>query len=132
MAVPQVENKNAKKPVESSTSEQPYPSSAYAWYVVGVLTFVYIFSFIDRQILNLLVRPIRRDLGISDFQMSLLMGTMFAAFYTIFGIPLGRLADSKNRRSLIAFGFSLWSLFTAASGLARNYAQLLLFRAGVG
>lgn len=53
--------------------EQPYPSQAYAWYVVGMLTFVYIFSFIDRQILNLLVRPIRRDLGITDFQMSLLM-----------------------------------------------------------
>src|SRR5947209_6508567 len=66
--------------------EEPYPSQGYAWYVVGVLTFVYIFSFIDRQILNLLVRPIRRDLGITDFQMSLLMGFSFALFYTFFGI----------------------------------------------
>jgi len=131
MAVPQIENKNAIS-VESSTSEQPYPSSAYAWYVVGVLTFVYIFSFIDRQILTLLVRPIRRDLGISEVQMSILMGTMFALFYTFFGIPLGRLADSKSRRSIIALGFAFWSLFTAGCGMVRDYYQLLIMRAGVG
>src|SRR5262245_1669995 len=131
MAVPQGENKNAT-PTESSTSAQPYPSSSYAWYVVGVLTFVYIFSFIDRQILNLLVRPIRRDLGISDVQMSILMGPMFAIFYTFFGIPLGRLADSKSRRSIIALGFAFWSFFTAGCGLARHYYQLLIMRAGVG
>jgi MFS family permease len=100
--------------------------------VVGVLTFVYIFSFIDRQILNLLVRPIRRDLGISDFQMSLLMGFSFALFYTLFGIPLGRLADSRSRRTIIAVGFTVWSLMTAGCGLARNFVQMLLLRVGVG
>ncbi len=112
--------------------EDDYPSRGYAWYVVGVLTFVYVFSFIDRQILNLLVRPIRRDLGISDTQMSLLMGFSFAIFYTLFGLPLGRLADSKSRRTIIAIGFAFWSIFTTACGLARNFFQMLLMRMGVG
>jgi MFS family permease len=113
-------------------AEEPYPSAAYGWYVVGVLTFVYVFSFIDRQILNLLVRPIRRDLGISDTQMSLLMGLSFALFYTFFGLPLGRLADSKSRRAIIAVGFAFWSLFTAGCGLVRNFTQMLFMRMGVG
>ncbi len=112
--------------------EEPYPSATYAWYVVVVLTVVYVFSFIDRQILNLLVRPIRRDLGISDTQMSLLMGFSFAVFYTFFGILLGRLADSRSRRSIIAVGFIFWSLMTAGCGLARNFVQMLLLRMGVG
>ena len=114
------------------SQEEPYPSESYAWYVVGILTIVYIFSFIDRQILNLLVGPIRRDLGISDTQMSWLMGTSFAVFYTFFGIILGRLADSRSRRSLIALGFIFWSIMTAGCGLARNFTQMLLLRMGVG
>jgi MFS family permease len=113
-------------------TEQPYPPAPYAWYVVGVLTFVYIFSFIDRTILNLLVGPIRRDLAISDTQMSLLMGPAFAFFYTVFGIPLGRMADSRSRRGLVAIGFVAWSLFTAACGLAKNFWQMMLMRIGVG
>lgn len=116
----------------SATQEEPYPPVRYAWYVVGVLTLVYVFSFIDRQILNLLVRPIRRDLAINDTQMSLLMGFSFAVFYTFFGIILGRLADSRSRRGLIAAGFVVWSLMTAGCGLARNFVQMLLLRMGVG
>ncbi len=112
--------------------EEPYPPVGYAWYVVGVLTVAYIFSFMDRYILALLVQPIRQDLGISDTGMSLLMGFSFAVFYSVFGIPLGRLADSRNRRNLIAAGCALWSLMTAACGLARSYSQLLLLRIGVG
>ena len=112
--------------------EEPYPPSGYAWYVVGVLTFIYVFSFIDRQILNLLVRPIRRDLGITEVQMSLLMGFSFAVFYTFFGIPMGRLADSRSRRTVIAVGFVVWSAMTAGCGLARNFVQMLLLRMGVG
>ncbi len=107
-------------------------SAGYAWYVVGVLTLVYVFSFIDRQILTMLVRPIRRDLGISDTEMSVLMGFSFAVFYTSFGILLGRLADTRSRRSIIAAGFTVWSLFTAACGLVRSFAQMLLCRIGVG
>ncbi len=115
-----------------NAGDEQYPSSVYAWYVVAVLTFVYVFSFIDRQILNLLVRPIRRDLGISDTQMSLLMGLSFAVFYTFFGLLLGRMADSKSRRTIIAAGFALWSVFTAGCGMAKNFFQMLLLRMGVG
>ena len=107
-------------------------SMAYPWLVVAILMVAYVFSFVDRQILNLLVGPIRRDLGISDTQMSLLMGFSFAIFYTILGIPLGRLADSSNRRGLIAAGLVVWSLMTALCGVARSYWQLFLFRIGVG
>jgi MFS family permease len=114
------------------SAEIPYPRPAYAWYVVAVLTFVFIFSFIDRQILNLLVGPIRRDLQISDTEMSLLTGFAFALFYTLFGLPLARIADSSSRRALIAAGFVMWSLFTAGSGLARNFTQMLIMRMGVG
>ncbi len=122
----------AASPAKIEFAEEPYPAAGYAWYVVGVLTLVYVFSFVDRQILNLLVRPIRRDLVITDFQMSLLMGPAFALFYTFFGIPLGRLADSKSRRTIIAVGFVAWSFFTAVCGLARNFWQMMLARIGVG
>lgn len=115
-------------------SEQPdKPQSlGYAWYVVAVLMVAYVFSFIDRQILNLLVGPIRADLNISDTQMSLLMGFSFALFYTLCGIPLGRLADSKRRVTIIAVGIFFWSLMTAACGTARHYWQFFLYRMGVG
>ncbi len=112
--------------------EPPYPSPGYAWYVVGVLTLIYVFSFIDRQILNLLVRFIRRDLGISETQMSLLMGFTFAVFYTFFGIPIGRMVDSLSRRLIIGVGLILWSLTTAGCGLAQTFTQLAILRMGVG
>ncbi|HEY7545756.1 MAG TPA: MFS transporter [Blastocatellia bacterium] len=115
-----------------SIDEEPYPAPGYAWYVVGVLTLVYVFSFIDRQILNLLVGPIRRDLQISDTEMSLLQGFSFAVFYTFFGILLGKLADTRTRRGLIAIGFVFWSMMTAGCGMAKNFFQMLLFRMGVG
>lgn len=115
-----------------SHGDGDYPPLPYAWYVVGVLTLAYVFSFIDRQILNLLVGPIERDLAISDTQMSLLMGFSFAVFYTFFGIPLGRLADSRSRRVIIAVGIAAWSVMTAGCGLARKYWQLALLRMGVG
>jgi MFS family permease len=112
--------------------DPPFPPIGYAWYVVGVLMIIYVFSFIDRQILSLLVGPIKRDLNISDFQMSLLMGFSFAVFYTVFGMPLGRLADNTSRRGIIAVGLALWSLMTAACGIVTQYWQFLMFRMGVG
>jgi MFS family permease len=97
-----------------------------------VLTLAYVFSFIDRQILTLLVGPIKRDLKINDTQMSLLMGLSFAVFYTLFGIPLGRLADSRSRRALITSGIVVWSVMTAGCGVVQRYWQLAVMRMGVG
>lgn len=108
------------------------PTQPYAWFVVVILMLTYVFSFVDRQILNLMVGPIRHDLGINDTQMSLLMGLSFALFYTVMGIPLGRLADRKSRRGLIAVGLVLWSLMTALCGTTKLYWQLFLYRIGVG
>ena len=107
-------------------------SLRYAWYVVGVLTLVYVFSFVDRQIFSLLVGPLRRDLDISDTKVSLLMGFSFAVFYTCFGVPLGRLADVYSRRLVIAAGLVLWSAFTIGCGLAGTFTELLILRMGVG
>jgi MFS family permease len=104
----------------------------YAWYVVGVLTVLYAFSFISRQIFSLLVGPLRRDLHIGDTRMSLLIGFSFALFYTFFGIPIGHLADIYSRRLIIAIGLILWSGFTAGCGLALTFTAMLLLRMGVG
>jgi len=109
-----------------------FPSPRYAWYVVVVLTIAYVVSFIDRQIMSFLVAPIRRDLEISDTQISLLMGLSFAIFYTLFGIPLGRLADTRSRRGIISIGIAFWSLMTVACGLTRRFWELALTRMGVG
>jgi MFS family permease len=114
------------------TDPEQYPDVRYAWYVVAVLTLAYVVSFIDRQILGLLVGPIQRDLGIGEKQISLLMGATFAVFYTLFGVPLGRLADTRNRRTIIAAGIAFWSMMTAGCGLARSFWQLALLRVGVG
>ena len=112
-------------------SERPQNLS-YAWYVVVVLMIAYTVSFIDRQILSLMVGPIRADLKISDSGFGLLSGFAFALFYTVMGIPLGRYADNHNRSKLIFLGIFFWSLMTAACGLARNFWQLFLTRMGVG
>ena len=119
--------------MQASTPEAGAAYSAkYAWFVVAILMMAYVFSFVDRQILNLMVGPIRNDLGISDTEMSLLMGFSFAIFYTIMGIPLGRMADSKSRRGLVTVGIIVWSVMTALCGLAKHYWQLFIFRIGVG
>ncbi len=125
-------NQSANAPSEATQEDPPYPSTGYAWYVVGLLMVIYVFSFMDRQILALLVSPIKRDLNLTDTQMSYLGGASFAIFYTFFGMPLGRLADRMSRRGLIAGGLFLWSLMTAGCGLTQYYWQLLLCRMGVG
>lgn len=116
----------------SDAAESDYPSSRYSWYVVTVLTLTYAVSFVDRQIMALMIEPIRRDLGINDTQVSLLIGLAFAIFYVLLGVPFGRLADRYSRRAIIASGITIWCVMTASCGLARNYAQLFLFRLGVG
>ncbi len=104
----------------------------YAHYVLFVLILVYIFNFIDRNILSILAEDIKADLGISDAQMGFLYGTVFAVFYAVFGIPLARFADVGSRRSLVAAGLAFWSVMTAVSGLARSFVALTACRIGVG
>jgi len=104
----------------------------YAYYVLGVLFVVYIFNFIDRQILAILLQPIKDDLKISDTALGFLTGFAFAAFYTVAGLPLARIADRWVRRSLIALSLATWSVMTAASGLARGFTDLAFARIGVG
>jgi len=101
-------------------------------YVVFVLLVAYTFSFVDRQILSLLVEPMKRDLDISDTGISLLHGFSFAIFYTFLGLPLGRIADTRSRRGLISAGVALWSIMTAACGVVSSYWGLFLARMGVG
>ncbi|MBV6416058.1 MAG: putative L-galactonate transporter [Steroidobacteraceae bacterium] len=120
--------RGAVRPAALRWHERPW----YRHYVLGVLLLAYIFSFIDRQILSLLVGPIRRDLGISDFEMSLLQGWAFALFYSVMALPIAWLADRANRRTIIACGIALWSAMTVGCGLARSYGTLFLMRVGVG
>ncbi len=121
---------------EVATSTEAAPGSrprlGYAWYVVFALTAIYMLSFVDRQILSLLVGPMKRDLHISDTRVGLLQGLAFGIFYTFMGLPLGRIADRSNRRNLIAAGIVLWSFFTSACSMARSFGSLFLARMGVG
>lgn len=119
-------------PAPSSLASQPRSSARYAWYVVIVLTALYMLSFVDRTILSLLVGPIKRDLGISDTRIGLLQGLSFALFYTIMGLPLGRLADTRSRRNVIAVGVVVWSLFTSFCSVAKSFWSLFFTRIGVG
>ena len=108
------------------------PSSKTAWYAAVVLMLCYTLSFVDRQILGLLVPFIKADLKINDTLVGLLAGTAFAIFYAVMGLPLGRVADSANRRNLISISIAFWSIFTAGCAMARSYAMLFLARMGVG
>lgn len=102
------------------------------WLYVGMLAFAYMVSFVDRQILSLLVAPIRHDLRISDTQFSMLHGLAFACFYAVFGFPLGWLVDRTNRIRLVAAGVATWSIATMCCGLAGSYHQLFVARVFVG
>ena len=104
----------------------------YAHYVLFVLVIVYVFNFIDRNILSILSQEIQKDLGVSDAEMGFLYGTVFAVFYAVFGIPLARFADVYVRKNLISVGLMFWSAMTALSGFAKSFPQLALFRIGVG
>ena len=117
---------------EQRTDANAGSGGGYASYVTGVLVIVYIFNFIDRQIVTILAEDIKADLGISDAQIGFLYGTAFAVFYAIFGIPLGKLADTWTRKNLIGIGIGFWSLMTALSGTARSFASLAAYRVGVG
>ena len=123
---------NATESAAQDHQDAQQPSPTYARYVLFVLIIVYIFNFVDRQIISILAGEIKADLGIGDAEIGFLYGTAFAVFYAVFGIPLGRLADVWNRKNLIAIGLSFWSLMTALSGFAKGYASLAACRFGVG
>jgi len=121
-------------PARGADEESPQEpvSDRYANYVLAVLFLVYVFNFIDRQVLSILIQPIKEDLGVSDTAMGLLAGFAFALFYTAAGIPIARWADTGSRRAVIVFSLTVWSAMTAASGLARSFTHLALARVGVG
>lgn len=101
-------------------------------YVLAILTLVYTFNHVDRQVLVILLEPIKADLGLNDSQLGLLTGIAFAAFYATLGIPIAMWADRGNRRSIITLALTIWSGMTALSGFAANFWHLLLARMGVG
>lgn len=106
--------------------------SKYAWYVAILFAVFFAFSFIDRQIIGVLVPDIKGELGLTDLQLSYVGGLSFVLFYTLFGIPMGRMADIYNRKWLALFGVVVWTVATAACGLASSYWELLILRMGVG
>lgn len=116
----------------TSPSLKPSVTAFQANYALAVFLLAYILSFVDRQILSLLVDPIKRDLGVSDLQMGLLQGLAFALLYAFLGVPVGLLADRAVRKRIIAGGVVFWSMATALCGFAGNYALLFAARMGVG
>jgi MFS family permease len=104
----------------------------YKWYALGVLTLVYTSSHVDRQIMGIVLEPIKRDLGASDTQMGFLVGLTFALFYATLGMPIAMLADRTNRRNIVTASVTIWSGMTALCGYAGSFAQLALARIGVG
>lgn len=122
----------ASIPDEAAPASARPRIGAYAWYALFVLVLVYIINFIDRQILSILAEDIKSDLRLEDAQIGFLYGTAFAVFYALFGIPLGRLADSWYRGRLMAIGLALWSSMTALSGFANSFGMLAAARIGVG
>ncbi len=118
--------------INTRTTTENLPTTKAAYCGLGVLTLVYSFNFIDRQLLAILQESIKADLGLRDTQLGLLTGFAFAAFYVTAGIPIARWADRGNRRNIVALAVFTWSFMTSISGLAQNYLQLLLARIGVG
>jgi MFS family permease len=115
-----------------SPDTNPWPSPRVAWYAVFVFFLAQMVNFLDRQIISLLIGPIRSDLNLSDTQISLVMGFAFVVFYVLLGLPIARLADHKSRKTIIGVGLIIWSVMTAACGLARNFWTLFGARVGVG
>ena len=116
---------------ETTIKDDRYLKSS-AWFTVGLLTIAYMFSFIDRYILGLLIEPIKADLNLSDTQIGLLLGPAFAFFYATMGLPLGYMADRIKRISIVSIGIFIWSLATVASGFAQKFTHLFIARMTVG
>jgi len=115
-----------------ATTEAGYPPIGSAWAALAILFAAYTCSFIDRQLLSVLVEPVKADLGLSDTQLGLLQGISFALFYSTLGVPLGYLADRTNRRNLIIAGILVWTIATVMCGFARSFEGLFAARVFVG
>jgi len=123
---------DAPAPEATAEAQAGYPARGVAWWTVAVLTILSCLSLLDRQIMALLIPDMRRELGLTDFQMGLLQGVVFSLFYVVFGLVFGWIIDRFSRRGVVYAGVSFWSLATAACGLAGNFFQLMLARFGVG
>jgi MFS family permease len=110
----------------------PKLGAGYRRYALFLLLVIYIFNFLDRQVINILAEPIKRDLGLADWQLGLMTGFAFAIFYSVLGVPIARLAEHRNRPLIIATALTAWSGMTALCGTAQNFVQLCLYRIGVG
>jgi len=117
--------------VEQQTTPKPR-ISGYAWYVLLLLTFVYLLNFLDRMLIYILFTPIKKELMFSDVELALLSSTSFVIFYTVLGIPFGRLADKIARKKMIAFGLVAWSIFSGMTGLATSFWTIFACRVLVG
>ena len=107
-------------------------STGYRRYALWVLLIIYTLNFLDRQVVNILAEPIKRDLGLADWQLGMMTGLAFAIFYTVLGIPIARMAETKNRPMIIGVSVAVWSGFTVLCGFTQNFWQLILARIGVG
>jgi len=132
MSAPGGEQIPARVDLAAATHSAAGFSRSYVRYALVLLMFVYIVNFIDRQVVNIVAEPIKRELGLADWQIGLMSGLAFAVFYTLVGLPIARVAERRNRVIIIAASSVVWSGFTAVCGLAQNYWQLVAARVGVG
>ena len=123
---------NPEDAARSAVDTSSTPSPAYSRYVLGVLFTLYAVSYIDRQLMSVLLEPIKNEMQVSDTAMGFLTGIAFAIFYVLMGIPIARWSDRGSRRNIISLSVAAWSLMTAATGLATSYTHLLVARIGVG
>ncbi len=122
----------AEQTVQIDDRQQQPAVSSYAWYVLAVLGIVYLMNFLDRTLIYILFPPIKREMALSDLQLALLGTTSFALFYTALGIPFGRLADRAVRKTMVAVGLVIWSVFSGLTGFATNFWMMFLCRVMVG
>ena len=104
----------------------------YSWYSLGLLTLVYVFNYLDRTIIYILLPLIKKEMAFTDLQLALLGSMSFVIFFTVLGIPFGRLADRVVRKNMIAVGLAVWSLFSGLTGFANGFWSLLICRMMVG
>jgi len=116
----------------TAAPETAATTPSYRRYALSLMLGIYILNFLDRQVINILAEPIKRDLNLADWQIGMMSGLAFALFYTVLGVPIARFAETRNRPFIIAGALTVWSAFTALCGLAQNFVQLCLFRIGVG